>query len=312
MREKEIKLTVSDGKNLQLYLWLPPLSMDPVGMVQVAHGLGEHGGRYRKFARFMSTKGFIVCANDHRGHGKTVEQDHDQGLFAVKDGWERVIEDLREITRFLKKEYPSLPCFLLGHSMGSLMSRHYISESGEEISGVILSGTSGSSLLFNTVGKWLINKELRKTGPISRSSELDSMLFGGYNRSFKPNRTKFDWLCRDESVVDEYITDSCCGFIPRTGLFSDLQMGFSNLFSKDSLGGIPKNLPVFFISGTRDPVSRFAKGSRQVFRSYKKKGIEDVTFKLYPGARHEVLNEINRNEVYEDIYTWIQGHMERN
>lgn len=302
-------ITTSDGEELLLYKWYEK-EQNPDAIIQIAHGMAEHMGRYDEFARFLVERKIFVFGNDHRGHGKTGKKKETLGFFANGNGFERVTEDLNEVTHLIKKQYPATPLFLLGHSMGSFLVRRYIQKYQEPLTGVILSGTAGNPGIAGTIGIWLARKEKKKRGATARSSFLNNLIFGNYNRKIKNPRTVFDWLSRDENIVREYMADPFCGFICTTSFYEDLLNGLRCIHKQEELAKTPKDVPFFIFSGTDDPVGNYGKGVNEVINLYKQNG-NPVTEKLYPGGRHEMLNEINRHEVYSDIFEWITGILQR-
>ncbi len=296
----------NDGKTIFAKKWSPENS--PVGVLQIAHGMAEHVERYNEFAEFMTSKGFIVYANDHRGHGKTAEPKK-LGFFAEKDGWKLVIDDVYKLTELIKDENKDLPIFLLGHSMGSFISRAYLSKYDTSIlSGVILSGTAATAGGLVSFGKFVSSMQGVFKGKASRSKLMTGLSFKGYNDKFKPTKTPFDWLSRDDERNKNYWEDKYCGFICTNGFFYDMLSIIEFINTKDALNKFPKDLPLFFISGSMDPVGEFGKGVKKVYNNYKTLGVKDIKMKLYEGGRHESLNETNRKEVYDDILSWIQEH----
>lgn len=303
MKKTEFTFKAKDQQDIFVYQWSP--SSDAVGVIQIAHGMAEHAGRYQRFAEYLTGKGFIVYANDHRGHGKTAGSLEKVGFFAQKNGWHLVTDDLKQLTDMIAEQNPGLPIFLLGHSMGSLLIRTYLTKYHENIKGVILSGTSGESGFMVKMGK-MVSKILASVkGKKAPCKMLDQMSFGKFNQSFKPNRTKFDWLSRDEAEVDKYIDDPYCGAVFSTQFFNDMLSGVDYNNQAENIAKIPKDMAVYFIAGSLDPVGEKGEGVKRVFNGYQKAGIKDVELKLYPEARHEILNETNKQEVYQDITNWI-------
>ncbi|WP_455382646.1 serine aminopeptidase domain-containing protein, partial [Salinispira pacifica] len=196
-----------------------------------------------------------------------------------------------------------------GHSMGSAIARDYISVWGGELSGCVLMGTMGNPGPALNVGIWLAKRQIRSRGAKSQSFRLDRMTFGSYNKRFKPTSTKFDWLSRDDREVANYIADPYCGAVFTAGFFLDFFTGLKKIFRRESVESIPSGLPLLFVSGQADPVGGFGRGVQQVARSYRRAGISDVTVKLYPEARHEMLHELNKSEAYAEISGWIERHL---
>ena|SRR5690554_167631 len=297
-------IKAEDNKELFIHYWRP--SDDHCkGIIQISHGMAEHGKKYEEFAQHMVEEGYGVYANDHRGHGKTAGSLEETGFFAHHSGWSRVVDDMALLKTHIKNQWGELPLFLFGHSMGSLLSRNFIMEYSKGIKGVILSGTSGNPGIIVDAGRALAKLEGILKGKRSRSVHLNNLTFGSYNKEFKPNETDFDWLSRDQKEVKKYIDDPFCGGIFSCGFFYDLLTGIKVIHKKENINKIPKHLPILLISGERDPVGNGGKGILEVYREYKLAGIETIKYILYPEARHELLKELNRRQVMEDVKNWM-------
>lgn len=303
MKRTEFTFKTNDNKDIFVYKWSP--STDPVGLIQIAHGMAEHAERYHHFAEYLTEKGFVVYANDHRGHKKTAGSLEKLGFFAHNNGWHIVADDLKQLSDIIAKENPKLPIFLLGHSMGSLLIRTYITKYNKNLKGVILSATSGESGFIVKAGKIAAKILASVKGKEVPCKLLDNMSFGKFNQSFKPNRTSFDWLSRDQEQVDKYVNDPYCGTVFTTQFFHDMVSGVDYNNQPENIAKISKDLPIYFISGSLDPVGGNGRGVKKVYNDYKNAGIKDIEIKLYPEARHEILNETNKLEVYNDITNWI-------
>ncbi|MGJ7910139.1 lysophospholipase [Neobacillus sp. LXY-1] len=304
VKQSEFTFQTKDGVDIFASKW----EMDqgvPRAIIQIAHGMAEHINRYDKFARELVSQNFIVYGNDHRGHGKTGDKMNSIGYFADEQGFEKVVLDMRELTSIIKKEHPATPIFLFGHSMGSFLSRRYIQLFGDQLSGVILSGTGGDPGIMGKVGKMVASLEIKRKGGRTPSPLLNNLTFGSYNKAFKPTRTEFDWLSRDEKEVDRYIEDPFCGGIFSAGFFHDLLGGLEIINRHENIVKIPAKLPILLLAGSKDPVGGNTKGVLKTYESYKQAGLEDVTYKFYESARHEILNETNKTEVYKDIIHWL-------
>ncbi len=307
MKAKTFTLKGKGGAKIFVYSWLP--DGKPAAAVQISHGMAEHAARYERFAEALTAAGYAVYANDHRGHGKTAGALKNVGYFADKDGWDILVDDMHRLTDHIKNQHPKIPVFLFGHSMGSFLSRDYISRWGGDIRGAILSGTGGDPGLLGKVGGLVARLEKGLRGGRAKSPLLTALSFGAFNKPFKPNRTDFDWLSRDNAEVDKYVADPYCGGVFSAGFWVDFLKGLNSLYRPDYLSKIPKNLPLYLFSGERDPVGNDAKGVREVYDSYKKAGLTDVTLKFYPDGRHEMLNETNRKEVFKDVIAWLKKHL---
>lgn len=307
MSRSPFTFTTSDGVNIQAYRWQPESDTQIKGIVQISHGMAEHILRYDAFCHFLTTNGFVVYGNDHRGHGNSITAPDDKGYFADKNGFEKVVDDMFRLSAIAKNEHPNIPLFIFGHSMGSFLTRRYIAKYGKKIDGAILSGTGGDQGLLGKAGYQLAKIEKRRIGARTPSPLLDKLVFGNFNKSVKQARTAFDFLTRDEAVVDAYVADDNCGFVASAGFYADLLYGINFIHTEEQINRIPKNLPIFLIAGDKDPVGTNGKGVRQVYEQYKTHGLNNVTLRLYEGARHELLNELNKQEVYEDVLYWLQN-----
>ncbi len=310
MKSETFQFKADDDVEVFVYRWLPDGSVPVKGVVQIAHGMVEHAGRYRFLANALTDSGYAVYAGDHRGHGKTAGSPEKAGHFPEKDGFRLAAGDMKALTDIIKEERPGLPVFLYGHSMGSLLSRYYIIRHGDGVDGVILSGTAGDPGLLGMVGVFVARMECMIRGRGARSSLLNFLTFGSYNKAFEPNRTDFDWLSRDEAEVDKYIEDPYCGAVCTAGFFYDMLSALGDIYKDGNIRKIPKDLPVFIYSGDMDPVG--GKNMVGVLRTqddYQKAGVKDVALKLYEDGRHEMVNEINKREVYRDMIDWCDAHI---
>ena len=309
MRADTFILQSADDTPLQVRRWLP--DGDPTAIVQVAHGMAEHSGRYERFAQALTGAGYAVYAEDHRGHGRTSDGD-DTGYLTDSDGWNAVVEDLAAVTARASSEHPGLPVVLFGHSMGSFLSRSYAMAHGHDLAALVLCGTAGDPGALGKVGKGVAALEARTLGRRHTSKTMNTLTFGQYNAAFKPNRTDFDWLSRDPVEVDAYIADPRCGEVFTAGFYVDLLGGLEQINRDDQVARIPDDLPVLLISGDMDPVGgKAGKGVTAVAAQLRKAGVRDVTLTLYPGARHELLNETNRDEVTADVLAWVAARLTR-
>lgn len=281
----------------------------PRAVLQLAHGIAEHVERYDEFAAYLAKNGFLVVANDHLGHGQSVAPDGELGHFADEDGWMTAVGDMHRLSLQTQAEFPGLPYFLFGHSMGSFLTRTYLLRWSDELTGAVICGTGQQPAAVVAGGKLASALEIRKHGPRYHSDRLNSLAFGSYNRAFQPARTPNDWLSRDEAQVDRYNADPLCGFVPTAGLFHDMMGGIQMISKLSNVQRIRRDLPVLFISGDADPVGENGKGVRRAYETFLRAGLTDVSLKLYPGGRHEILNELCRNEVYDDVLQWLEGHL---
>jgi alpha-beta hydrolase superfamily lysophospholipase len=299
------KFTAMDGVIINVHKWGLEEGQAIKGVVQISHGMAEWAYRYDYFAKALNREGYIVYANDHRGHGLTAPSMEDVGYISDNDGFFDKVEDMRELNQLIREEHPSLPVVLFGHSMGSFLSQRYIQLYGSDLVGVILSGSNGKQGPIINLGIALAYLEMKFKGRRHRSRLLDKLSFGSYNRAFPDNRTKFDWLSRDEKLVDRYIEDPYCGGIFTSSFFYDFLRGLKMITRRKNLEAVPKNLPIYIFSGSMDPVGGFGKGVEKLKEMYETHGLKEVSLVLYPEGRHEMLNEINRDEVIEDIVRWL-------
>lgn len=277
----------------------------PKGIIIITHGMADHAQRYDDFAQFLCKHSFVVFAHDQRGHGKTAGSLENIGFFAEHDGWQKVSDDLGEFVNVAKKKYSEIPVILLGHSMGSFIVRNYIIKHSDKVAGVVFSGTAGSAGLLGIAGNILTSVIMLFKKKNTPSPLMNKLSFGDFNKAFKPNRTEFDWLSRDNKTVDKYIADPYSGNVFSLGFFNDLVKGLEYVNKSKFAGNVRNDLPIYLFAGDKDPVSKNGKQIHDVFNMYKKAGISDIEMKLYPDGRHEMLNEINKEDVYNDILSWL-------
>ncbi|MGH4118468.1 lysophospholipase [Clostridium sp.] len=308
MRAENFTFVDESDLTIFVYKWLPDENVKVKGIIQIAHGMAETAVRYQGFANALTNEGFIVYANDHRGHGKTagaIEKLGDLG----EDGFNSMVENMHGLNKIIKEENSNLPVLLFGHSMGSFLTQRYICLYGSELRGAILSGSCGKQGIIIDIARLIAKGEIRKIGRSGKSNKLDKLSFGSYNNSFKPNRTAFDWLSRDNKEVDKYIADPFCGTVFTAGFFYDFLGGIKSIADNTQINRVPKDLPIYILSGDKDPVGKNGKGVLKLYNTYKEHGIVDLTYKLYKDGRHESLNEINKEEVILDIIKWLNLHV---
>ncbi len=294
-----------DGVEIFVYKWAPEGKAKAV--LQIAHGMQEYAGRYARPAEVFTKAGYIVYANDERGHGKTAPSVDKQG-FIGPGGWQSVLKDLRQLTAIIKQENPGLPVFLLGHSWGSFMTQAYIQEAGGDLKGAILCGTDGKNPMVG-IGVIIAKVIIKLKGADTQAKMLAKLAIEALNKPFKPGRTDKDWLSRDEAEVDKYIKDPYCGAPFPNSFFLEMILVQKNDWKKENEKKVPVTLPIFFIAGSDDPVGHQTKGIQALITRYQKNSVKDVTSKFYPGARHELFNETNREEVYQDVVAWLDAHI---
>ena len=292
------------ASRLYARLWLPE-SGSPRAVIQLVHGIAEHIGRYDHFARFLADQGYAVTAEDHLGHGRSASGPEELGFTAPVDGWAKMVDNIHALHALTREQYPDLPYVMLGHSMGSFLTRTYLICYPGELDACILSGTGSQPPAVLASGLALVRMERRRLGDHGRSTLLQNLCFGAYNNRFKPVRTPSDWISRDEAVVDLYRADPFCTFTPTVTLMGDMLGGIRFIQKPEHLAKMDRDLPILFFSGDRDPVGSAGKGVQQAYRAFLSAGCTDVTCKLYPEGRHEMLNELNRDEVYQDILQWL-------
>lgn len=283
--------------------WTPANPQDVKAIFQIAHGMAEHGDRYDDFAKYLCTQGFAVYIDDHVGHGKSVTSKEDYGYFGERDGWMGFVNDCKLLTDLAREEYPGRPVIFFGHSMGSFIARLYAEKYGADLQAAIFCGTSGNNPAVG-MGLWLANVIAKSRGSRSRSELLDRIAFGSYNKRITPQRTEKDWLTRDEAIVDQYLEDEACGFVFTAAGFRDMFQLLKAVSARSWYESLRKDLPLLLIAGQEDPVGAYGKGIQQIAQDLKEGGHDDVDVILYPEDRHEILNELNRQQVYADITKW--------
>lgn len=305
MREN-FKFVDSSGLELNVYKWTP--KGQALGVVQISHGMTENILRYDEFAEFLNNKGFIVYGHDHRGHGETAKCRGNFGYLADADGFDWLVRDLYELMIKIKCENKELPLYLFGHSMGSFVSQRFVELHGNELDGLILSGSNGEPIKLLSLAIFLSKLEIMIFGRRHVSKMMNKISFGTFNKKFKPNRTNCDWLCSVESEVDKYINNEYCGFICTSSFYYDFFRGLKEIHKYKNFERIPKDLPIYLLAGDMDPVGLFGKGIINLYEKLKNNGIKDVSYKLYKGKRHEILNENNKDEVMNDVLSWLSAH----
>ncbi|NLJ41826.1 MAG: alpha/beta hydrolase [Clostridiales bacterium] len=309
MAHERFDFTARDGAIINVNRWGLDPNGSAKGVVQIAHGMAEWAFRYDYFAQALNKAGYAVYANDHRGHGLTALSEKDIGYISDNDGFSDMVEDMYELNQFINEKHPDLPVILFGHSMGSFLGQRFVQLYGEDIQGAIFSGSNGKQKPIVNIGIGIAYLEMKLKGRKNKSKLLDRMSFGGYNKAFAPNRTKFDWLSRDEKQVDKYIEDPYCGGIFTSSFFYDFLRGLKLITRKENLRVIPKDLPMYIFGGSMDPVGEFGRGLENLANMYKDLGMYQISFRLYQGGRHEMLNEINRDEVMENIIGWLDKYI---
>lgn len=302
--KRDFNLQVSNDTILKGYLYEP--TTEAKGIIQICHGMAEHIGRYDNFMNFLCDNGYVVVGYDQRGHGMTAGSVENCGYMSDSDNIEVLVEDVHKVVEHIKNAYPEKNIYLFGHSMGSFVSQRYVELYNNEISGLILSGSSYNDGLIIKLGNILASMITKSKGRKHISRFINNLSLGSYNKKFKPAKTSVDWLSRDNENNVKYENDEYCGMIFTVSYFKDLTNCFK-LIAKD-LELINNKLPIYIMSGDNDPVGNFGKGTTLLFTKLKKVGISDLTLKLYKDGRHEMLNEINKEEVYKNILEWVTNH----
>lgn len=309
MKKTELYMKSTNNVNdLHIIVWEPENKIRAI--VQISHGMIEYIDRYDKFAKFLNTKGILVVGNDHLGHGLSVRDDDELGYFNTDKKSETVVCDLHKITNEIKNRYKyEGPYFVLGHSMGSFLIRRYIMTYKDEIDGCIIVGTGSQSNLKLKVGKLVLKMLKLFNGDRYRSKLVEKMAFGAYNKKFKPLNTPSDWISRDTEIVNKYVKDKYCTFLFTLNGYETLFDVLEFIQNKDNISKIPKDLPLLLVSGDMDPVGNYGKDVINIYKDYQNNKIKDVSIKLYKDSRHEVLNDLEYENVYNDIYKWILEHI---
>lgn len=286
--------------------WTPEGEIRAV--VQIVHGIAEYVERYDDFAEYLNSQGFLVVAEDHMGHGKSINGDGIQGYF--HGGWNNAVEDTYHLLKETMADHPSVPYILFGHSMGSFIARSILCKYPDSgIRAAVICGTGWQPTFAMPAIIKMMDTVCSRIGETRPSEKLHKLIFGGYNNRVEHPRTAFDWLTRDDRIVDAYGADPLCGFVPSCGLLRDMMMGIYFIQRRDNLLCMRDELPVFFIAGGEDPVGSYGKGIHQAAEAFRKSGMKDVSVRIYPLCRHEIHNEINREEVYEDVAGWIEKYL---
>lgn len=307
IKEEHFSFTSGQGSiKIHGMRWIPEGKVCAV--VQLVHGMAERIERYRNFAMFLAENGILVVGHDHLGHGDSVESEAGYGYFAKEHGNRILVQDMHRIVHMTKKEYADVPYIMFGHSMGSFLTRQYLCCHGTELDGAVICGTGNMPEALLKAAMMICQIEAKLHGWDSRSKLLRKMSFGTYNNRFKPNRTESDWLTRDEKVVDAYIADSKCGFTFTVNGYHNLFLTMYKVGRQEYLEKMPRELPVLFIAGKEDPVGNFGKGVCEVADRFSQIGMKHIECKLYPECRHEILNELDQQTVYEDVLAWMKEY----
>ncbi len=301
MNRESTTITTQDGRSIKVSTWTPPQAK---AYIHICHGMAEHIDRYQSFAESLANQGFHIICHNHRGHG----QNEVLGHYADQDGWLKTIEDIKGIQDAVIED-KTLPLFLFGHSMGSFIAQGFAIRYGQSLAGLILSGSNYQHPFMYYAGRIVAKIESLRIGLDKPSLTMDKLSFASFNNHFKPNRTDFDWLSRDPKEVDKYINDPLCGFPCSPETWQQLLTGLIEISDRKQLAKIPHDLPLYLFGGDKDPVGRMGKGIPALAKQLRQTGHDNVTINLYKDGRHEMLNEICKQQVYQDIESWINQQL---
>ena len=308
MKKYTEKIASTDSKNnLNVIIW--ETEKEPIGVLQIVHGMAEYIDRYDNFAKYMTEHGFNVIGHDHLGHGHSVSDERDYGFFAEENGDKIIIEDMHSVTQYAREKWEELPNFILGHSMGSFCLRQYLTKYSNDVFGAIIMGTGWIPSTAALLGKTIATNTCKSKGSHTVNPLLIKLTLEPYNKPFAPARTNCDWLSRDEKQVDLYVNDKLCGFDFTAGAYKDFFTVLEKIAKNRQLIGMRKSLPILITSGSVDPVGG-KKACEKLNAQYKRCGIDDVTLKLWENDRHEILNELDKSDVYRYIYNWLKSKIQ--
>ena len=306
MKKEEFFFDSRDGISKIHAIRYTPDNGEVKGVYQIVHGMSEHFSRYEDIAEYLTERGFVVTGDDHLGHGGTAAKNGLKGYFCDNDPATVVVRDVHRLKKMTQELYPGVPYFLMGHSMGSFIARNYICRYGTGITGAVIMGTGNQSRPLIAVSKFVAGFQKLFFGDKHPALFINNLAFGGYNKRIPNPKTPFDWLSVNEANVEKYMDDPDCGFLFTVNGFRTLFELIGRLLDKKNLAKVPAELPVLFVSGAEDPVGDYGKGVTKAKDALAAAGVKDITLKLYPGLRHEILNEEEKEKVKEDIYAWVQ------
>lgn len=308
MVRSEFTFLSTDGvTQLHAVQWLPDSNVRAV--LQLVHGVAEYIMRYDPFASFLTEHGFAVVGHDHLGHGLSVAEGAPRLYFGPRGSWDWVVSDIRTLQEQTRHQYPDVPYFILGHSMGSFLLRTYLARYPGTVDGAILMGTTHMNAIVLAGAKLFAAIECLRVGEQNPSAAVLKLSFGAYNRKFAPNRTPYDWVTLSRATVDTYLTDPMCGENPSMGLFREMQAGMAFMGRPETVRQMDPDLPVLFVSGAMDPVGGLGRGVEKAFRLFQNNGMRNVSMKLYPQLRHEILNEDCKEDIFRDLLQWLTEQM---
>lgn len=298
-------LTANDGHRIPLRYWP---AANPRAVMHIVHGMSEHSGCYDDVARELNKAGFSVLAHDHRCHGKSVSL-AELGDSSRLQHWAGVCHDMAVVNAELHRRYPNLPLIVLAHSMGSFVAQDFAQHYPDQLNILMLEGSNFEAPWFTTAASWLAGFEIWRQGENGRSPLIHALSFGAFNKTIRNPRTAFDWITREIAFVDRYVADRMCGFQLSNGYWRDFLKGLSQLYRPTSIQRMRSDLPVYLFAGDKDPVGHMGRGVEKLAAALRSAGLRDVTLRLYPDARHDLLHETNRDEVIQDMLNWLKRHL---
>jgi alpha-beta hydrolase superfamily lysophospholipase len=306
MSQQTLEIKSVDDHRIFIRQWLTASNIEAKGVIHIAHGMAEHSERYKETALSLVRSGYHVVAHDHRGHGHSAKKE-ELGLYAMKNGWSLVKQDMRAVQSYIASEFSDLPVYILGHSMGSFITMAYLMDNPLPLAGTILSGSNYDDIIKYKALKSIVKGEKFRIGPTGKSPIIEHLSFGSFNRPYEPSEKGFDWLSRDPETVKAYLDDDLSGFFCTCQLWDDLLSGLIHISSEKHIKKIPADFPLYLFAGTEDPVGNYGKGVRRLAQKMLSTGHSNVSCRLYPGGRHEMLNEINKKEVLSHIIHWLKA-----
>lgn len=301
--KREFNFESSDGvTNINCICWE---CKNPKGIIQISHGISEYADRYEEFAKYFNELGYVVAVNDTIGHGKSVSVQKGPMYFGNENSYEYVVRDAHKLYDVMRKEYSSIPYYMLGFSLGSFIMRCLVIQENLDIDGLILVGTGYNSNIEIKLGKFICKSELKKHKDNEVTDKINELAVSAHNKKFKNTRTNMDWLCSNDEAIDEYLNDENSKKDYTIGIFRELLNSMSFACDKKNISKMYKKLPVLFLSGSDDAVGKFEKGVKKTYNMFKDCGVENVTLKFYPSLRHDLFHEKNNKEIFDDIEKWL-------
>lgn len=309
MKKEEIFFKSSQGESKRFgIIWRCDKNIDIKAILQISHGMCEYINRYEELAEYMTKKGIVICGNDHEGHGKSSKKEN-YGHIKTNTGYINIAKDMNFFYNIMKSKYKDIPYFILGHSMGSFILRYYIENFDiSNISGIIFSGTAYKTFIIK-LGLILCNIFSIIKGEKERAVFISNLSNKIFNFSLKSNRTCFDWISNDKNNVDNFINNDKCAFTFTYGGYINLLTVLLKVNNKKWFKNFPDDMPVYIFSGDKDPIGNFGKGPIKIYNKLVENKCKDIKIKLYDGGRHEMLNDLNKYEVFQDLYLWIENHI---